>query len=335
MKSDGIQRLIGGQRNNRTTGDAPILGKVDRIPTDGDVNRRRRRSGSHRKSRATDKSRPAEPMSLRMKLIMAATVLIGAAAIIYELRPEPIEGLTRTPVGEALKANPDRTSALEFPAPTEKEALAIVTAGLAVKNSQDVVKVFRLGDSSEGDVLEFMAGLPGEEIFTGLEWVGTSNVNRMALEVVIVSFTENGEVRNRIAALTPDTEGVWKIDFDAFARTVKPSWEDFLSGKSETAKVRVYITSDTYYNGIFNDDSKWRCAEMASPDSEGSLLGYTAKPSPQNEALEWILLNRSGVTRATLEIKRSASANKRQVEIVRVLADDWVIGDVPFDENFR
>jgi hypothetical protein len=106
--------------------------------------------------------------------------------------------------------------------------------------------------------------------------------------------------------------------------------------------VRVIVARDSYYNGPFRDDREWLCFGMASPDAEVILLGYCRKDSPQARAMERMFpkddeLNgdtrRKMVIRATLELKRPPGAETRQFEITHVLAEDWVLSDVPFDSE--
>ncbi len=151
----------------------------------------------------------------------------------------------------------------------------------------------------------------------------------------------NGEELSRLAFLTPDGFGRWKIDYESFARIVKPSWSDLLEKKADQGLVRVFVAKDSYYNGPFKDESEWICYGMASPDTSVVPMGYCRKNSPQAKALERIVadseggLDRHGLNRATLEIRRPEGAEDRQFEITRVLAEDWVLSPKPFDGNFK
>ena len=101
------------------------------------------------------------------------------------------------------------------------------------------------------------------------------------------------------------------------------------------------VGKDSYYNGLFRDESKWVCYAMGTPDHEVVLLGYCRKGSLQAAAMERIVaedrLGEGGraLKRATLEIRRIAGAESRQFEIARVLAEDWVVSDKDFEENFK
>jgi hypothetical protein len=56
--------------------------------------------------------------------------------------------------------------------------------------------------------------------------------------------------------------------------------------------------------------------------------------SPQAAALKSIFAQEAKLHRVALELRRVEGAGTRQFEISRVLAEDWVMGEVPFDERF-
>ena len=60
-----------------------------------------------------------------------------------------------------------------------------------------------------------------------------------------------------------------------------------------------------------------------------------ARPARPKTALERFFSKEIPVPRAILEIRRVEGAEPRQLEISRVLAEDWVMGDAPFDEQFK
>jgi hypothetical protein len=161
------------------------------------------------------------------------------------------------------------------------------------------------------------------------------DANGLSIDGVLVSFKGVERPIPRLALLTPDAAGRWKVDFEAFARVVKPSWNDILEKGAALARVRVYVAKDSYYNGAFSDDKQWVCHRMASPDTEQILFGYCRVGSRQAAALNWMFSKEESVTRATLEIRRVEGADSRQFEILKVIAGDWVVGEVPFDEGFN
>lgn len=230
----------------------------------------------------------------------------------------------------------------EFPSPSEQDALDSVKNALAVRNPSEVGQYFRLdGNTESAAVISFLEGmreLDGE--ITGYQWLSSMDANHLLIDGVLVITSKDGTPRNRLALLTPDARGVWKIDFDAFARTVRPSWEELLAEDGGKGLVRVILAKDSYFNGPFKDDGNWQCFGMASPDTDKILLGYCRKDSPQAQALARVFYQQSEaqnvqsrLKRATLELARPEGAEVRQFEITRVLAEDWVLADRAFDET--
>jgi len=75
-------------------------------------------------------------------------------------------------------------------------------------------------------------------------------------------------------------------------------------------------------------------AELFSEDSR-RLYGHCRKSSPQETALRTIHeVSRSG-ERVTVELARKPGASRRQFEITRVLAKDWVVSGKASDEKFK
>lgn len=232
--------------------------------------------------------------------------------------------------------------ASRFVAPTEDEALALVRKALAVRDPAMVEGLLRCGGTDPAEVVEFMAAL--EALDGGVEritWLGSMDVDGMELEGVLVVSAGKGPGAGRLALLVPDEGGDWKMDFEAFARTCRPAWKDFLQERAERALVRVLVARDSYYNGPFLDESEWESFALASPDlqewtpdGQTALRGYCRKGSAQAKAVARILEADARMRRVILEIRRTRGAGPRQFEITRVLAEEWVLPDRPFDERF-
>ena len=74
---------------------------------------------------------------------------------------------------------------------------------------------------------------------------------------------------------------------------------------------------------------------LGTPDTPQVLIGYCEAGSPQASALRQISAREVPASRAVLEIQRVDGGGARQVRIMRVLAEDWVLGDVQFDRKFE
>ena len=336
MKSDGIRRSVRSSSRERVAGDAPDLGRVARTPGTG-------MPKGERKKRRTSKSlRRLRNKNLRKKVIATWTILLGVAAIsglgvaVWQGMKFNREADALTSLTPAVKAPTEIAEIPRAPSLPEDEALALVRKALAIRDPAKLADYFRPSQTPPDRQIEFLRKI---EVVDGrvdhFEWLGNLDANGLTIDGVLVAFENSGLPRNRLAELVAGTDGKWKIDFDAFARTVTPSWSDFMAGTVPVAKVRVYVASDSYYNGPFKNESDWQCVGLASPDTEEILIGYCRKHSPQGDAMKWLLSKDATLKRAVLEIRRIDGAEDRQVEISCVLAEGWVIGDKPFDERFK
>jgi hypothetical protein len=221
--------------------------------------------------------------------------------------------------------------ASRFPSPSEAEALRFVKRAAANRDPSQVASLFHPGGAEAAEVVDFCRAAelrdgPAERY----EWLGSLDAHDVLLEGVLVVFKGREKPVERLALLTPDAEGNWKVDFDAFARSVTPSW-DVVLGKRDNvpspkqALVRVLIAKDYYFNGPFRDDAEWACYGIASPDIDELLRGYCRVGSPEQLALEKLLEDGERMRRATLELTRVENAEARQFEITRILAKDWVM----------
>lgn len=336
MKSDDIKRSVRSQRNDRHAGDAPNMGRVSRMPGTGlpkGERRKRKRSEGGRNS----KIRQSRALSIKIWSVLLAVVafICLGVGIWFGLRPG--EAPASAQVAAAPPVEVEKTSKVtRFPSPSQEEAEEIVTKGLAVREAAEVPAHFKMDAVREPGVVAFLSSLQTVDGTVGnLEWLGSMDANRLQLEGVIVHFASSDKPRNRLAVLTPDKDGVWKIDFDAFARSSEPSWPDFLEKRADSIQARVYAAHDSYYNGPFSDESQWSCYGLASPDTDDIIFGYCKINSPQAAAMRWILSKDAALGRVTVEIRRSPEAQARQFLISRVIAEDWVTGSVAFDQGFE
>lgn len=314
------------------------MGKVARMPGTGRPRgaRRTRRRGDGGKGSRLREGRRIVIVTWSILVALAVVVVLGLAVwlwLIPQMARKREGGMTRT----AMELEKVATVVSKFPSPSEVEALDLVKAALAVREVDRVADYFRLGSATPEAVVEFLKNLDRVEgAFVRSEWLSSVDANDLPLEGVLITFQGSEKLRKRLVLLTPDAAGKWKLDFDAFARTVSPAWGEILSGTAPAVSVvRVYVAKDTYFNGLFSDEALWECYCLASPDTDQISLGYCKKNSPQAAALDRIFSRERKMLRATLEIRRVDGAESRQFEISGVLAEDWVVGPVPFDENFR
>ena len=348
MKIHGIQRAVQAHPIERSPGDEPSLGRLERMrggaaPKGG--NRRRIRherspGGSGRGSGRTNQRKIIRLWSALFAFVALTVVGVALWSWLQEYMPQDDDA--------ALKSQPapeiQERVVSRFESPTEAVALDRVKQALQMRDPSQVAEYFHLGSASPAVVAGFLRDMEqADGAVTGYQWLSSMDANGLLLDGVTVNTLAAGKPRYRLALLTPDASGNWKIDFDAFARTVKPAWSEFMSPvkPAEQGLVRVMLVQDNYYNGVFKDEARWICYKIASPDVDNDMLAYCRKGSPQAQALariesdRWVLAGAGSPSRATLQIRRVAGAESRQFEITRVWAEDWAMSATPFDQNFR
>jgi hypothetical protein len=335
-KPSSIQRGIRSRQQGRAAGDAPDIGRVARMPGAGMPKGERRRKRRDESRSAARRVKWKRQVMFLWSMLVVVCAISALGIVIFFWGKNKLEDRQRAATYNNWVADVSLMPDVELSELSEKEALRITRAALRAREVEDVERLFRVADGRERDVLGFLEKL--EELdgtVSGLEWLRNMDANGMQIEGVLVNFRSD-RPRNRLAMLTPCANGLWKVDFDAFARSSDPDWRTILSADNPQGEVRVYVAPDNYYNGPFAEESEWSCYGMASPDVEILLMAYCRKDSRQERAMRALLLNQDQKTiRATLRVRRVEGAESRQFEIQSVLADDWVMGDKPFDEKFR
>ena len=341
MKPSGILRAVRAVRFDRAVGDAPSLGRVERVWGTGLSKRKRRRKPGASKGRSQRRRR-----RWRSKVVMAWSLLfalLGMVAIVGALWVWGTDQVERSDasaeVQAALPVIEERVVS-RFESPSREAALALVKRALLIRDPGQVAECFRLGAANPEAVVAFLQHQQGVDgAITGYVWLSSMDANGLLLDGVAVKSQSEDKPHSRLAILTPDAKGKWQVDFEALARTCKPSLSDLLAVPvGGQGLVRVVFVKDNYYNGPFRDESLWVCYRLGSSDLANDLLGYCRKGSPQAAAMARMLAHdkpaakTGNLNRTTLEIRRVAGADSRQFEIARVLAEDWVLSATPFDQ---
>lgn len=270
--------------------------------------------------------------------LTAVTVLVIGGFMLFWLRGH---GKAKG-IAEAFKPLENVRIASEFASPDETEALDMVKRALAIRDVKEVETCFRIGGAQPAEVLGFISGTEARDgALERLEWLGSMDSGGLLIEGVVAVYKGREDPVERLALLVPDERGIWKVDFDAFARSSRPSWAELLKGDADHAEVRVFVARDSYFNGPFLDESRWVCFAMVAPETKTLvpedhelLRGYCKAGSPQARAMEKLFESGARMIRATLEIRKLEGADIRQFEIVRVLSEDWVLPAKPLDEKF-
>lgn len=328
MKSRDIQRGI-SSRHVRAGGETPDIGRVSRLH-DPDV---RPKSGVSR-------SRGSRQNAGRKKAVMiwsiglgTATLSVMGAAFFMWLLPLMKPGGGHL-ANDAARTDREVRVASRFPSPSREEALDLVNRALSNGDPDQVDRLFRVGSSTSRAVADFCeASGERDGKLNGMDWLSCLDTGGLLIEGVVVNYQGKEKPVQRLALLTPDGSGRWQLDFDAFARSVKPSWEDILDGGADQAVVRVIVAPDVYYNGPFRDEGEWTSYGMTSPDLDQILRGYCKVGSPQADVMKRLFSDETRTSRAILEIRRVKDGEKGQFEITRLLARDWILPESPGKED--
>ncbi len=221
----------------------------------------------------------------------------------------------------------------QFTPPAREEAIAFVKRGLIVRESNEIAHYFLPCKSSPQMISAFLANLEHTDgTFANFESLGTLNTRQLQIEGVAVTFNSSEGTQKRLALLSPTIDGQWKIDFDGFARTAQPSWEEFLGNQVDEAEVRVTIAEGTYYQGAFRDNKEWLSYRMESPDRPELMQGYCKIGSPQSLVLQRLFGTGAKEVRMTLKLRRVEFTQPHQFEISRVYSGEWIRPIIPSDE---
>ncbi|MCB1095046.1 MAG: HEAT repeat domain-containing protein [Verrucomicrobiae bacterium] len=136
--------------------------------------------------------------------------------------------------------------------------------------------------------------------------------------------------QSKIIALEKTSHG-FKVDWESWVGYSAVSWEVFQTERrSEPSLFRAMIGRDDYYNFRYTDFTKYRCYQILSPEETVKLWGYVERDSDVDRQLQLALL-RAPYTFAVVELKypeeNAADKTAKQVEIVSLIEEGWVIRD--------
>lgn len=141
---------------------------------------------------------------------------------------------------------------------------------------------------------------------------------------IVVAFPA-GNVRLLEVVATPDGP---RVDWDAYARYGTASWEDLLSGKARRAVVRVFCEPSTERPEPFEDQGKWTCFRLSSPDLPQAALGFAQVGQAREAMMKRVVLGTPNFRqRFTLEVVRHEGKDEPSFEITRCLAVGWMLGE--------
>lgn len=243
--------------------------------------KRKKRSPDWESGKAS--SDPTSKLVIRGGRIMGSLTLAAiVVCVAFWYGDQPQSGIT-------LPEVPGRqTTPLEWVSPGKEEAILKARAAIAVRDASLLQDHFHLGPHDPGEIVAFLEQMT-EDMGDGmrLHWVGDIGRGAQPLTGVLIMPGYRSS-RMRLALLTPDAQGTWKLDFDALACTSTPDWETIVQDDLADAEVRTVLRADHYYNGPYTED-QWSCYQLTSLNSDVPLYGYCRRYSAQDFALQKIL----------------------------------------------
>lgn len=148
----------------------------------------------------------------------------------------------------------------------------------------------------------------------------------------VVAFP-TGNLRLLEVIGTPDGP---RVDWDAYARYNTASWEDLLSGKAETAVVRVFCEPSSERPDPFADQGRWTGFRLSSPELPHAALGFADVGSVRDKMMKQVILGTPNYRqRFVLEIVRREGKEEPLFEIRRCMAVGWILGEKPVEETWE
>ncbi len=321
MKTPDIRRGIVSS-HARQNGDSAGIGKVARVrgslPTQ-EKQRSRRRS---------ERDGTVSPKKVLLWSVLLGSLSAGVIAVTLLIWLAPNISTNVEDDGLSQQSSFEDTARIisKFPSPSGDESMALVKRVIENRDPAQVDALMWKASHSPEEVVDYFAGREQRDgPIQSVRWLSSMDSGTLLMDGVMVASDNKGKRSERLAILTPDSEGHWKMDFDAFARTVSPSWTELLEKGAEKAQVRVMVIPDLYYNASFADENQWECFALTTPDLDEALHGYCRKNSDTAAAMRSLFTAENNSGRATLEIRRVAGGELRQFEITKVIAKDWLV----------
>jgi hypothetical protein len=294
----------------------PVLGV-------GKVSRIHRNYSRDRKHRPRNDRGLMFRESLKYIFVLTAVVLIGGVSwILYQQINHKTEVVAVTNLTE---------DTFDVPHPSAAECVKLVSTFLETSSPTQLKNRVRL---KQLDAEQGYAALNELRRETGgidrMDWAGAEETNGLSLEMVMVTYKSG---KYRIAYLTHDTEGRWKVDLESFLGHNTRPWDQVIGKGSCKAQLRVLAARDFYYNGLFTNEEEWSCLALTSPDHTERLYGYLRPQSPAMLAVTELLRTKNPAV-MIVEISRDAGMDPMQYEIKKIIAQGWVESDVEFSSRF-
>lgn len=338
----------------RIAGTAPTIGRVNRMSGTGELppsllnraqrkpdgkRRRKRRSSSTR--RPSVEARASDVLRRWLILVLGLAGLAFCGMVLWTLLRQSDSSV---PGPGVLAA--EASLARSIDALSSDQALAKTRELLAASSPAELAELMRPGALSPDEAFaQLQTLILSPEKMAPPVWIGSVDSLSVPIEWLAIPRAEGGPI---LVFFTPDSSGKWQADLDALTRHSEPPFQSLLDHQIDNAMVRVMSQPDSYYNGIYSDESKWVCFALFNPQSLTLANAYCKRGSAQEFAMMAIFKRQAAAAsspelqrqpkghpaRVTLQLQHLPAAAARQFQITAVLADDWVLDDHPFDQGF-
>lgn len=316
MKQKNVHRGVSNMPTPEQRTNTPVLGV-------GKVSRIHRTYSRERKQRSRQEKGVMFREYLKYAFLLIAVVLVaGVTWILYQQ-------INRKPETAAVTNLTEDT--FDVPHPSASECIRLVTAFLKAGSPSELAGIVRLKRlDAEQAYAEFTEIRKQSGEVERIDWAGAEEANGLSLEMVMVTYKTG---KYRIAFLTHDEQGNWKVDVESFLGHNTRPWDQIIGKGSCKALVRVLATPDSYYNGLFRNEQEWGCLALTSPDHPERIYGYLKPQSPAILAVTEMLRTKNPAV-MIVEISRDAGMDPLQYEIKKIIAQGWVESDVEFSSRF-
>lgn len=309
------------QRGAREVGDAPKLGQVARMeqkplkPLQGERMRR------------SEDEAGAEQTGWWLNLLSWTAVILGLLVLLglmffwVKKKLGPEAGFSK--VEEAAEVADPGPAVASLSVIDPDEAVDLVRRGLAARHIGRVINYFRVMQEADlTEVVHFLEELDDRDgLVIAMEPMEAVEVDGRMLGRVVVVSQKGDSTHRRLALLVEDGEGQWKIDYEAFARVVEPSWPALIDGSVDEGIVRVVVRPP-----LATDDGRWLVHPLLSPDVRQPLTGRCEAGSPAAKRLAAMLNDTADEPcRVTLAVEPEAGGPRGDFRILRVVAAGWVM----------
>lgn len=164
-----------------------------------------------------------------------------------------------------------------------------------------------------------------------VEWTGVQETNGLSLESALLTY-RSGNTQS--VYLIHDKEGVWRVDGESLIQHQTKTWDELGIKGSCTARLRVIIALDYYFNGVFVDEAEWVNVSLSTLDRQHKIYGYVRTKTSTSRAVRELLKSDSA-TPVIVEVSRNSSMSPMQFEVKKIIAQGWVESDNEFSAKFH